>query len=69
MYVGETEISLKTWFLEHRRKSSVGSEVSQHVHMDKPDHGVSLDKVKIWTVENRKEVVLKEELTRQSTSR
>ena len=38
-YVGETERSLKTRFLEHRRKSSVGSEVSQHVHMDRPEHG------------------------------
>ena len=30
------------------------SEVSQHVHVDRPAHGVSLDKVKILTVENRK---------------
>ena len=30
---------------------SVGSEVSQHVH--RPEHGVSLDKVKILTVDNR----------------
>ena len=32
----------------------VTSEVSQHVHVDRPEHGVSLDKVKILTVENRK---------------
>ena len=36
MYVGETERSLKTWFSEHRKKSSVGSEVSQHVDVDRP---------------------------------
>ena len=44
-YVGETE---------HRRKSSVGSEVLQHIHLDRPEHGVSLDKVKILTVDNWK---------------
>ena len=32
----------------------VGSQVSQHVHVDWPENGVSLDKVKILTVENRK---------------
>ena len=34
----------------------MGSEVSQHVHVhvDKPEHEVSLDKVKILTVDNRK---------------
>ena len=32
----------------------MGSEVSQHVHVDRQEHGVSLDKVKILTVENRK---------------
>ena len=53
-YVGETERGLKTQFSELRRKSSVGSEVSQHVHVDRPEHGVSLDKVKILTVDNRK---------------
>ena len=30
------------------------SEVSQHVHMGRLEHGVSLDKIKILTVENRK---------------
>ena len=54
MYVGETEISLKTGFLEHQRKSNVGSQVSQHVQVDRPEHGVSLDKVNILTVENSK---------------
>ena len=53
-YVGETERALKTRFIEHRRKSSVGSEVSQHVHVDSPEHGVSLDRVNILSVENKK---------------
>ena len=53
-YIGETERSLKTRFSEHRRKNSVRSEVSQHVHVDRPEHGVSLDKVKILAVDNRK---------------
>ena len=47
----QTKRALKTRFAEHRRKSSVGSEVSQHVHVDKPKHGVSLDRVKILTVD------------------
>ena len=63
--VGETERSLKTQFLKHRRKSSVGSEVSQHVHVDIMEHGVNLDKVKILTVENRK---FERGVKRQSTS-
>ena len=54
MYVGETEWSLKACFLEHWRKSSVGHEVSQHVHVDRPEHEASLDKVKILSVENKK---------------
>ena len=54
MYVGEMERALKTRFLEHWRKSSVESEVSQHVLVDRPEHRVSLDKVKILTVDNRK---------------
>ena len=52
--MGETERALKPCFLEHWIKSSVGSEVSQHVHVERPEHGVSLDKVKILTVDNRK---------------
>ena len=32
----------------------MGNEVLQHVHVDRPEHGVSLDKVKILTVDNRK---------------
>ena len=32
--------------------SSVGSEVSQHVFMDRLEHGVSLGKAKILSLEN-----------------
>ena len=32
----------------------MGSEVSKHVHMDRLEHGVTLGKVKILTVDNRK---------------
>ena len=53
-YVDETKSSLKTRFLEQQRKISLCSEVSQHVHVDRPEHGVRLDKVKILTDENRK---------------
>ena len=41
-------------FLATPEKDSVGSEVLQHVHVDSPEYGVSLDKVKILTVENKK---------------
>ena len=40
-YMGKTEQSLKTHFLEHWRKSSVESDVSQHVHVYRQEHGVS----------------------------
>ena len=50
-YVGETERSLKARFSEHRRPSSVNSEVSKHIHTDKPYHGVQLDKTEILAVE------------------
>ena len=49
-YVGETERSLKRL----GSRSSVGSVVSQHLHVDRLEYGVSLDKIKILTVENRK---------------
>ena len=32
----------------------MGSEVSQHVHVNRPEHGVSFNKVKTLTVENKK---------------
>ena len=50
----ETERSLKACFLEHQRKSSVGSEVSQYLHVGRPEQGVSWNKMKILTVENKK---------------
>ena len=50
-YIGETERSLKQRFLEHRRPSSVTSEVSRHVHLDHPDHSISMDDTKILEVE------------------
>ena len=52
-YVGETERSLRARFKEHRRPSSVTSEVSQHLHTDQPGHSVDIENVKILTVENR----------------
>ena len=53
-YVGEKERLLKTRLMEHQRKSSVWNEVSQHVHVDRLEHGVSLDNVMALVVENRK---------------
>ncbi|KAI8484583.1 hypothetical protein Bbelb_376900 [Branchiostoma belcheri] len=50
-YIGETERSLKTRFLEHRRPSSVASEVSQHIHIESPGHTVDLDGVRILDTE------------------
>ena len=52
-YIGETERSLKTRFLEHRRPSSTSSEVSQHIHIESPGHHVDLDQVKILDREAR----------------
>ena len=46
-YIGETERSLKTRFLEHRRPSSTSSEVSQHIHIESPGHHMELEKVLI----------------------
>ena len=31
----------------------MGSEVSQHVHVDRPEQGVNLDRVKILTVDSK----------------
>ena len=31
----------------------MGSEGSQHVHVDRPEHGVSLNRIKILTVESK----------------
>ena len=51
--IGETERSLKTRFLEHRRPSSTTSEVSQHIHIESPGHQVDLEQVKILEREPR----------------
>ena len=53
VYIGETERSLKTRFLEHRRPSSTTSEVSQHIHIESPGHHVDLEKVQILDREPR----------------
>ncbi|KAI8485880.1 hypothetical protein Bbelb_364320 [Branchiostoma belcheri] len=50
-YIGETERSLKTRFLEHRRPNSVASEVSQHIHIESPRHTVDLEGVRILDTE------------------
>ena len=52
-YIGETERSLKARFGEHRRPSSVNSEVSRHIHTDQPGHGVDMERTKILAVEPR----------------
>ena len=52
-YIGETECSLKTRFLEHRRPSSTSSEVSQHIHIESPGHSVDLKKVEILDKDTR----------------
>ena len=46
-YIGETERSLRSRFLEHRRPSSIHSEVSSHINRDKASHSVSLANAKI----------------------
>ena len=52
-YIGETERSLKARFSEHRRPSSVTSEVSKHILTECPDHNVDLKSVQILTTEPR----------------
>ena len=42
-YVGETERTLKSRFVEHLRPSSASSEVSQHIHRDYPGHKVEVE--------------------------
>ena len=39
--------------MEHRRPSSVNSEVSKHVNIDQPDHQVDIEQAKILAVEPR----------------
>jgi len=49
--VGETERSLKVRFGEHRRPSSVNSEISKHIHQEEPGHSVELTNSQVVTVE------------------
>jgi hypothetical protein len=44
-YIGETERSLKTRFLEQRRPSLSSSEVSQHIRIESPGHHVDISKI------------------------
>ena len=64
-YIGETERSLKTRILEHRRPSSTSSEVSQHIHIESPGRHMDLERSKywIWIL-----IGLREVLSRPSTS-
>ena len=52
-YMGETECSSKARFLEHRRPSSLSSEVSQHIHIASLGHHIDLEKVNILNREPR----------------
>ena len=45
--MGETEQSLRARFLEHHWPSTMTSAVSRHMHVDQPDHSVSLESAKI----------------------
>ena len=53
VYVGETERPLKARFSEHRRPSSTTSEVSEHIHVDHPQHSVELENTEVLTTEPR----------------
>ena len=50
-YIGETKRSFKARFDEHKRPSSVNSEVSCHIHQENPGHSVSLTGSRILGVE------------------
>ena len=50
-YIGETKRSFKARFDEHKRPSSVNSEVSRHIHQENPGHSVSLTGSRILGVE------------------
>ena len=65
-YIGETERSLRSRFLEHRRPSSIHSEVSSHINRDKPSHSVSPANAKILDRES-KMIGLREGCVRPST--
>ena len=42
-YIGETERAFKSRFDEHRKSSSVNSEVSCYIHQENPGHSVRFD--------------------------
>ena len=52
-YIGETERSLRSRFLEHRRPSSTTSEVSQHIHNAQPEHSISIDNANVLATDSR----------------
>ena len=47
------ECSLKARFGEHRRPSSTTSEISKHIHMDDPNHNITLENTKILSFEHK----------------
>ena len=50
-YIWEIGRSLKYRFMQHKRASSLNSEISRHVNCDHQDHSISLDNVRILEVE------------------
>ena len=53
-YIGETERSLRTRFLEHKRPSSANSsEVAKHLHVDCPGHSVDFKNAKVLDQDQR----------------
>ncbi|XP_033117319.1 uncharacterized protein LOC117117198 [Anneissia japonica] len=52
-YIGESERTLKTRFLEHCRPSSTSSEIFQHIHIESPGHHVDLAQVNFLDREPR----------------
>ena len=44
---------LKVRFIEHCRLSTMTSELSWHVHVDKTDHSVSFESIKILAIKSR----------------
>ena len=52
-YVGETEHSLKARFGEHRRPISTTSEVLKHIHTDSPNNTITLENMKILSMEHK----------------
>ena len=47
VWICETERTLKSRFMEHRRPSSTTSEVSKHINIDNQGHEIILDQAKI----------------------